>query len=193
MLQESSCFNCRNSTPRRSAHRHPDDHSGVRIIRISSLVSSGARRSLPGQRPTPASQAGNSSIGVPFRRGPPGEAVPSPSRRGNFPESTHQGRSDALIPVRELRLQVADNTPVRDERAGTRLRATHPARAPPTRARSIGFGWGRGGIKWIGGPAADFVDPANGKRAAPPTFVTAIQHAVRSCRTTGSASPGLVS
>ena len=36
---------------------------------------------------------------------------------GNFPESTHQGRSDALIPVRELRLQVADNTPVRDERA----------------------------------------------------------------------------
>jgi hypothetical protein len=37
---------------------------------------------------------------------------------GNFPESTHQGRSDALVPVRELRLQVADNTPVRDERAG---------------------------------------------------------------------------
>ena len=29
----------------------PDGHSGVRIIRISSLVSSGASRSLPGQRP----------------------------------------------------------------------------------------------------------------------------------------------
>ena len=29
----------------------PDGHSGVRIIKISSLVSSGASRSLPGQRP----------------------------------------------------------------------------------------------------------------------------------------------
>jgi hypothetical protein len=36
---------------RRSAHRHSAGHSGARIIRISSLVSSGASRSLPGQRP----------------------------------------------------------------------------------------------------------------------------------------------
>jgi hypothetical protein len=37
---------------------------------------------------------------------------------GNFPEPAHQGRSDACVPAHELRLQVADNTPVRDERAG---------------------------------------------------------------------------
>jgi hypothetical protein len=46
---------------------------------------------------------------------------------GNFPESMHQGRPNALAPVRELRLQVADNTPVRDERAGITAEG-HPPR-----------------------------------------------------------------
>ena len=45
---------------------------------------------------------------------------------GNFPESMHQGRPDALVPARELRLQVADNTPVRDETVGIAAEA-HPS------------------------------------------------------------------
>ena len=46
---------------------------------------------------------------------------------GNFPESMHQGRPDALVPARELRLQVEDNAPVRDERAGIAAEG-HPPR-----------------------------------------------------------------
>jgi hypothetical protein len=46
---------------------------------------------------------------------------------GNFPESMHQGRPDALVPARELRLQVVDNTPVRDERAGIAAESHPPS------------------------------------------------------------------
>ena len=45
---------------------------------------------------------------------------------GNYLESAHERRSDARLPVHKLRLQVAYNTPVRDERAGVTAEG-HPS------------------------------------------------------------------
>jgi hypothetical protein len=83
---------------------------------------------------------------------------------GNFPESTHQGRPDALVPARELRLQVADNTPVRDERAGIAAESHPPSEgAADAGKQDPALAWVEAGRKSIDG-RADLTRIHRGKR-----------------------------
>ena len=109
---------------------------------------------------------------------------------GDLPEPVHQGRSDALVAVSGLGLQVVDGSPVGAERQRrSRLRrdpscerAVHCGRA------GSGFAAGSRLAARVSTAGATWLASDRGKRetrGARQAFEPAIQHAVSSCLTAG--------
>lgn len=97
--------------------------------------------------------------------------------------------------MRKLRLRVVYNTPVRDKRAGVTAEGHPPSQATADAGEQYPASARVQGRRKSVYCRSDVAESTGGKgnRAAPPTFVTAIQHAVTSCRSAGSASSGRVS